>query len=100
MAQGFEALGYESRIADSEDIESQAIVLAESCDLVFDHTDTFRGRGLFRPLVRLLLENCGARVVGSDATACFLADNKEAAKRHLAEAGIPVSPGILIQSKT
>ena len=100
LTSGLEALGHESRIADSEDIESQALALAESCDLVFDHTDTFRGRGLFRPLVRLLLENCGARVVGSDATACFLADNKEAAKRHLAEAGIPVSPGILIQSKT
>ncbi|HTY63120.1 MAG TPA: 50S ribosomal protein L11 methyltransferase [Acidobacteriota bacterium] len=87
-------------LADSEEIESHALALAESCDLVIDHTDTFRGRGLFRPFVRLLLENCGARVVGADARACFLADNKAAAKSRLAEAGIPVPPGIIIHSET
>ena len=97
---GLEALGHEALLADSAEIEAQALALAESCDLVLDHTDTFHGRGLFRPLVRLLLENCGARVVGSDARACFLADNKAAAKTRLAEAGIPVPPGIVIGSKT
>ena len=97
---GLEALGHEALLADSAEIEAQALALAESCDLVIDHTDTFHGRGLFRPLVRLLLENCGARVVGSDARACFLADNKAAAKTRLAEAGVPVPPGIVIGSKT
>ena len=97
---GLEALGYEAILADSAEIEAQALVLAESCDFVIDHTDTFHGRGLFRPLVRLLLENCGARVVGSDARACLLADNKSAAKTRLAEAGIPVPPGIVVGSKT
>ncbi len=97
---GLEALGHEALLADSAEIEAQALALAESCDLVIDHTDTFHGRGLFRPLVRLLLENCGARVVGSDARACFLADNKAAAKIRLAEAGIPVPPGIVVGSKT
>jgi D-alanine-D-alanine ligase len=99
VIQGLDALGHEAFLADSEEIEAQALALAESCDLVIDHTDTFRGRGLYRPLVRLLLENCGARVVGSDAKACFLADNKAAAKIRLAEAGIPVPPGIVVRSK-
>ena len=68
-------------------------------DLVIDHTDTYKGRGLFRPLVRLLLEVHGARIVGSEAKSCFLADDKIAAKSRLAEAGIPVPPGIVINSK-
>ena len=101
MICGLEALGHEAILClDSAEIEAQALALAEWCDLVIDHTDTFHGRGLFRPLVRLLLENCEARVVGSDARACFLADNKAAAKTRLAEAGIPVPPGIVIGSKT
>ena len=100
VIRGLEALGHEALLADSAEIEAQALALAESCDLVIDHTDTFHGRGLFRPFVRLLLENCGARVVGSDARACFLADNKAAAKIRLAEAGIPVPPGIVVGSTT
>jgi D-alanine-D-alanine ligase len=100
VIEGLDVLGHEAILVDSEEIETQALALATSCDLVIDHTDTFHGRGLFRPLVRLLLENCGARVVGSDARACFLADNKAAAKIRLAEAGIPVPPGIIIRSET
>ena len=100
VIRGLEALGHEALLVDSAEIECQALALAESCDLVIDHTDTFHGRGFFRPFVRLLLENCGAHVVGSDARACFLADNKAAAKIRLAEAGIPVPPGIVVGSKT
>jgi D-alanine-D-alanine ligase-like ATP-grasp enzyme/SAM-dependent methyltransferase len=98
LIEGLDILGHEAILADSEAIESQALSLAELCDLVIDHTDTFHGRGLYRPLVRLLLENCGARIVGSDARACFLADNKAAAKARLADAGIPVPPGIVIHT--
>jgi D-alanine-D-alanine ligase-like ATP-grasp enzyme/methylase of polypeptide subunit release factors len=99
VSAGLEALGHEILLVDSEEIELQASSLAGECDLVIDHTDTFRGRGLYRPLVRVLLEDHGARIVGSDARACFLADNKAAAKARLAEAGIPVPPGILYQSE-
>ncbi len=95
---GLRALGHEIVLADSEEIEARALALASTCDLVLDHTDTFRGRGMYRPLVRLLLENCGAAVIGPDAAACFLADNKAAAKRKLADSGIPVPPGILIRA--
>ncbi len=98
-AKGLEALGYESVFFDSEEIELQAATVSENCDLVIDHTDTFRGRGLYRAVVRLLLEDAGANVVGSDARACFRADNKAAAKARLAQAGIPVPPGIVLQSK-
>ena len=96
---GLQALGYEYLVVDSEDIEVQALILAESCDLVIDHTDTFHGRGLLRAFVRLCLENCGANVIGSSAAACFLADNKAAAKDRLLDAGIPVPAGILIRSR-
>jgi D-alanine-D-alanine ligase len=95
---GIQALGHEFLLADSGEIEILAPTLAEECDLVIDHTDTYCGRGLYRSFVRLLLENCGARIVGSPAKACFVADNKAAAKQILADAGIPVPPGILIQS--
>ncbi len=100
VAKGLEALGHEMLLVDSEGIELRASELAETCDLVIDHTDTFRKQGLFRPLVRLLLELKGARVVGSDSRACFLADNKSAAKERLASAGIPTPPGIVVTSKT
>ena len=99
VTKGLEALGHEFVLVDSEEVEFGASELTRECDLVIDHTDTFRGRGLFRPLVRLLLEMEGARIVGSDSQACFLADDKIAAKRRLAEAGIPTPPGIFFRSK-
>lgn len=52
VIRGLEALGHEFILADSEEVEFRAAELARECDLVIDHTDTFRGRGLFRPLVR------------------------------------------------
>ena len=100
IAKGLEALGHEMVLADSEEIELRASELAETCDLVIDHTDTFRKQGLFRPLVRLILEQRGARVVGSDARTCFLADDKIATKARLVSAGIPTPPGVVVTSKT
>jgi D-alanine--D-alanine ligase len=99
VIKGLEALGHEFVLADSEEVEFRASELALECDLVIDHTDTFKGRGLFRPLVRLLLEMEGGRMVGSDSRACFLADDKIAAKARLAEVGIPTPPGIFFRSK-
>ncbi len=90
------ALGHDPVVADSEEIELRAGELAAECGLVVDHTDTFRGKGLFRPVVRRLLEARGARVVGSDSTACFLTDDKEACRLALARAGIPVPPGVVL----
>jgi D-alanine-D-alanine ligase-like ATP-grasp enzyme/precorrin-6B methylase 2 len=98
-AEGLRALGHETVLADSEEIESQAFELARSCELVIDHTDTFRGRGILRAFVRQVLESAGARIVGSDARACFLADSKIAAKEKLAGCGLPVPPGIVITRK-
>jgi D-alanine-D-alanine ligase len=98
VSEGLHALGHEFLLVDSAEIEMHASALAAQCDMVIDHTDTYCGRGLYRPFVRLLLENCGARVVGSCSSACFIADNKAASKKLLAEAGIPVPPGILVQS--
>lgn len=98
VSEGLLALGHETRLVDSASIETQAATLAEQCDFVIDHTDTFCGRGIYRPFVRLLLENCGARVVGSSAQACFVADNKAAVKKILLDAGIPVPPGIVVNS--
>jgi D-alanine-D-alanine ligase-like ATP-grasp enzyme/methylase of polypeptide subunit release factors len=99
ISRGLEGLGHKSLLADSEEIEFRASELAQECDLVIDHTDTFRGKGLFRPLVRLLLEMRGARIVGSGSAACFLADDKVAAKIQLSKAGIPTPPGVVVQTK-
>lgn len=99
IARGLAALGHDAFIVNSEEIEFQAEDLVHRCDLIIDHTDTFRGSGFFRALVRLLLESMGARIVGSEARACFLADNKIASKARLSAAGIPTPPGMNIVSK-
>jgi len=98
VTEGLLALNHEPVTVDSEEIELHASRLAEECDLVIDHTDTYLGRGLCRPLVRVLLEHAGARIAGSPAIVCFLADNKAASKKRLAESGIPVPPGIVVHS--
>ena len=95
---GLSALGHEYLLVNSEEIEFRLPDLAHSCDLVIDHTDTYRGRGRFRSLVRSHLEAHGIAVVGSDAQACALADDKAAAKSRLGAAGIPTPPGILVAS--
>jgi D-alanine--D-alanine ligase len=99
-AKGLKSLGHHPVLVNSEEIELRAPGLARDCDLIIDHTDTFRGRGLYRAMVRFLLENHGARLVGSDARACCLADDKIAARRKLSEAGIPTPPGIAVTSRT
>ncbi|MFA5181197.1 MAG: ATP-grasp domain-containing protein [Syntrophales bacterium] len=90
---GIKTLGYETLIVDSEDILLRAEELAAKCDLVIDHTDTFLGWGILRPFVRWELEKRGARVIGSSARACFLADDKIETKRTLNTSGVPTPPG-------
>ena len=100
VAGGLKALGHEMFIVDSEDILLRAEELAATCDLIIDHTDTFLGWGALRPFVRWELEKCGARVVGSPAQACFLADDKIDAKRSLNVAGVPTPPGAAVTEAT
>lgn len=96
---GLTALGHDVTTVNSEEIEVRAAELARNCDLVIDHTDTFRGRGIFRAFVRLILEGHGVRLVGSGSRACFTADDKIVSKACLASAGIITPPGIVIRSK-
>src|SRR5512137_931862 len=98
LTRGLSALGHDFLLVDSEEIEFRLPDLAHGCDLVIDHTDTYRGRGRFRSLVRSHLEAHGIVVVGSDAQACTLADDKAAAKSRLGAAGIPTPPGMLVAS--
>lgn len=98
LTRGLSALGHEYLLVNSEEVEFRLSDLARGCDLVIDHTDTYRGRGRFRSLVRSHLEAHGIAVVGSDAQACALADDKAAAKSRLGAAGIPTPPGILVAS--
>jgi D-alanine--D-alanine ligase len=98
VAEGLYALGHDVVFVDSAEIERRAAEISGRCDLVIDHTDTFRGTGLLRPFVRGLLEAHGARIVGSGAGACFRADGKVAAKACWSNAGIPVPPGVAVTS--
>ncbi len=100
IARGLAVLGHEFFSVNSEEIEFHLSELARLCDLVIDHTDTYRGRGRYRSLVRLLLESHGIPIVGCDARACALADDKAAAKARLGAAGIATPPGILAVSST
>lgn len=99
IADALTLLGHEAILADSEEIEFRADDLVRRCDLIFDHTDTFKGRGFLRAMVRLLLESRGGCIVGSDAKASFIADDKIAAKTKLSAAGIPTPPGIVVTSR-
>ncbi|HOD36771.1 MAG TPA: 50S ribosomal protein L11 methyltransferase [Syntrophales bacterium] len=99
VAEGLRALGHETLFADSEDIERRAPELVSKSDLIIDHTDTFRGRGLYRPLTRLILETHGARIAGSGSAALALADNKAATKARLTGAGITTPPGVVVSGK-
>ena len=91
---GLSALGHEYVVVDAEEIFLRSGELAATCDLVIDHTDTFLGWGVLRPFVRWELERQGARIAGSSARTCFLADDKIAVRRRFAAAGIPVPPGV------
>jgi D-alanine-D-alanine ligase len=59
-------------------------------DLVIEHSDTFRGRGDLRPLVRHLIESWGGKVAGSPAAAAQVADDKLETARRLLGAGLSV----------
>lgn len=100
ISRGLAVLGHESFLVNSEDIEFRLPEIARRCDLVFDHTDTYRGRGRFRSLVRSLLEAHDIPLVGCAAEACALADDKAAAKARMGAAGIPTPPGIVCTSKS
>src|SRR5947209_102598 len=75
IGKGLRALGHETFEVDADRIERSLGALARA-DLVFDATDTVAGRGLFRAVVRGLLEQRGARVAGASAAACLRADDK------------------------
>ncbi len=96
IAEGLKSLGHRPYIYDSESIELTVAEIADTCSLVIDHSDTYRGKGSLRAMVRLLLETHGVKLIGSDSRACLLCDDKAAARTKLTDAGIPVPPGIVI----
>lgn len=83
------ALGHEAVVAACERIDAARQRLG-SCDLVFEHADTFRGTPERRPELRFLLESWGCRLVGSSAAAAAVADDKVAAHRVMEAAGVPM----------
>lgn len=99
IAEGLRALGHRPLIYDSESIEFTVGEIAETCSLVIDHSDTYRGKGSLRAMVRLLLEAHSVKLIGSDSRACFLCDDKAAARARLINAGIPVPPGIVVRGE-
>jgi D-alanine-D-alanine ligase len=96
IAEGLRSLGHRPFIYDSESIELMVGEIADTCSLVIDHSDTYLGKGSLRAMVRLLMEAHGVKLIGSDSRACFLCDDKAAARAKLIDAGIPVPPGIVI----
>lgn len=88
-------LGHDPVDIDADEIPSRARELA-ALDLIFDHTDRFRGEGLLRPVVRALLDAAGARCVGTPYAARVVADDKAATRLRLSERELPVPPGAAI----
>jgi D-alanine-D-alanine ligase len=85
-----DALGLRGFHAHVEEISAHREELAEA-DLVIEYADTYRRRGELRPLVRHQLASWGARLVGADAAAAQLCDDKIAARERLRRAGLLVA---------
>jgi len=68
--------------------------------LVFEHTDTYRGSGELRPLVRHRIEAWGGRVAGSPSGAAHVADDKIEAARRLKAAGLRVPRSWFLSDRT
>jgi D-alanine-D-alanine ligase len=92
LERSLERLGHQCLRFDSESVPERVGELA-ALDLVFDQTDQFRGEGLFRPVVRALLDARGARTVGTAAQGCFLTDDKLATRAVLERASVPMPRG-------
>jgi D-alanine-D-alanine ligase len=89
------ALGLEGLPVAVEEMSACRDALAEAA-LVVEYTDTYRGRGELRPLVRHQLASWGARLVGAPAAAAQLSDDKIAARARLERAGIAVAAGRVV----
>jgi D-alanine-D-alanine ligase len=89
-------LGFRAVDVAVEDLGASRGIIARS-DLVFEHTDTFRGRGDLRPLVRHQIESWGGRLAGAPAAAAQAADDKIECRRRLEAAGLAVARGGVIE---
>lgn len=89
------ALGLEGLPVAAEEMSAFRDALAGAA-LVIEYTDTYRGRGELRPLVRHQLASWGARLVGASAAAAQVSDDKIAARARLEQAGIAVAAGRLV----
>lgn len=90
-----DALGLEGIAVPVEDLSARRVALA-GADLVIEYADTYRGRGELRPLVRHQLASWGARLVGADAAAAQLCDDKIAARERLRDRGLRVAPARMV----
>jgi D-alanine-D-alanine ligase-like ATP-grasp enzyme len=83
------ALGHEAVVVENERLAEGREAL-RGCALVFEHSDTYRGRYEFQHLVRERLARWKCRVVGTPAKAASRVDNKLATHRTLKAAGVPM----------
>jgi D-alanine-D-alanine ligase len=91
------ALGLRAVEVAVEDLAASRAVIASS-DLVFEHADTFRGRGDLRPLVRHRIEAWGGRLAGSSPAAAHAADDKIECRRRLEAGGLAVPRAALVRA--
>jgi D-alanine-D-alanine ligase len=89
------ALGLHGLPVAAEEMSAHRVALGEAA-LAIEYTDTYRGRGELRPLVRHQLASWGARIVGAPAAAAQISDDKIAARVRLERAGLAVAAGRLL----
>jgi D-alanine--D-alanine ligase len=92
-------LGYETRLVD---LHAQALGKGDLSDLVGpDRPDlvflALHGEGAEDGVIQGLLETFGVRYTGCGIQACAVAMDKEATKRVLRDAGVPVPAGVLLR---
>lgn len=89
------ALGLRAVEVAVEELGASRGIIARS-DLVFEHADTFRGRGDLRPLVRHQIEAWGGSIAGTSPAAAQAADDKIECRRRLEAGGLAVPLGAVI----
>ncbi len=92
---GIRRLGHRGFEVDADALP-EALPRLVAADLVFDHTDTFRGEGTRGASLRAPRAGAAARVAGGAAGAAAAADDEGAARARLEAAGVPVPRGTVL----
>src|SRR6185295_18784706 len=100
VADALRSRGHEPTLVSAPDDPAALIdsVRGARSDVVFNLVESLHGDAALESCVAALLELCGIPFTGSGALACALGLRKTLAKSLLAAAGVPVAPGMAMET--